>query len=482
MTEPITDILIIDDEADIRSLIQGLLEDDGYHTRSAKNGEEAFDAVQKYTPHLVILDIWLQNSEKDGIEILRELKDKHPFLPIIMISGHGTIETAVSSIKYGAYDFIEKPFKSDRLLLMIRRALEASRLKRENSLLKEMAQQRMDTALSGKSSSIIGVKQLIDKVAATNSRVIITGEPGTGKELAARLIHKQSQRCDQTFMVINCAMMRPEHIESELFGVEKKGEELGSTGLLERSSGGTIFLDEISDMPIRTQSKIVRVVQEQSFCRVGGITPIHVDIRFLASSHRDLEALIDEGIFRKDLYYRLNVVPIHMPNLRERAQDIPDLVQEFINDLTNQSGLPRKVIKTDVLSMMQSFPWPGNVRQLKNAVEWMMIMSGPQVTEIDSQFLPPNLYATQSSICSEQTPASTMTPDLLKLSLREAREEFERQYLLTQMKRFDGNISKTAKFVGMERSALHRKLKLLQQALGEESDPEPASHTIQKAL
>ncbi len=453
-------ILIVDDEADIRNLIQGILEDEGYDTIVAANAEQALTAVSEQMPDLVILDIWLNNSDKDGVEILKILKKKYSNLPVIMISGHGTIETAVSSIKMGAYDFIEKPFKSDRLILMIKRAIEAATLRKENMSLKEIAGQKGDVSLTGKSTLIQSVRQLIDRVAQTNSRILITGEPGTGKEIAARLIHKLSARHHKTMVVMNCAIMHPDHMEEELFGTETNGEV--HQGLLERANGGTLLFDEISDMPLATQGKIVRLLQEQTFSRVGSSHSIQVDIRFLASSNRDLEDMIKREKFRKDLYYRLNVVPLNMPRLRDRIQDLPELIKTFCKEIEIQSGFAPKSFTPKLMNVLQSYEWQGNVRQLRNAVEWMMIMSGPQVNKICVDYLPPNLGQQKSSVNQNSKQPIQIMPEIMSKPLRDAREEFERHYLLSQIKKFDGNISKTAKFVGMERSALHRKLKMLQ--------------------
>ena len=454
-------ILVVDDEADIRHLIQGILEDEGYTVITAANAEEVYKHFEQGLPDLMVLDIWLQNSDEDGIDILKNLKKNYPDLPIIMISGHGTIETAVSSIKQGAYDFIEKPFKSDRLILMIKRALEAAELRKENLSLKEIAKQKGEATLSGKSQAIQSVSQLIERVAATNSRILITGEPGTGKEVAARLIHKMSQRAHKPIFIMNCATLHPDHMEQELFGTEHNGNI--TPGLLEKANGGTLLLDEVSDMPLETQGKIVRLLQEQVFTRVGGQTEVSVDIRFLASSNKDLESLIKKEKFRKDLYYRLNVVPLNMPCLKDRIQDIPDLIKVFAQEIEVQSGLNPKSFSVNLIESLQSYEWPGNIRQLKNAVEWMMIMCGPENSKISNDLLPPNLGQPYKGKSVQSNGANIqIMPEIMSKPLREAREEFERQYLLQQIKKFDGNISKTAKFVGMERSALHRKLKTLQ--------------------
>ena len=481
MTDIDVKILVVDDEADIRSLISGILEDEGYSVNSVANSSETYDYFEEAAPDLMILDIWLQNSDQDGTEILKTIRKKYPSLPIIMISGHGSIETAVSSIKMGAYDFIEKPFKSDRLILMIQRALEAAALRKENVSLKEIAGQKSDISLTGKSQAIQSIRSLIERVAPTNSRVMICGEPGTGKETVARIMHKMSNRKDKPIFVMNCATMQPSHMEEELFGTEKDGDV--RHGLLEQANNGTLLFDEISDMPLETQGKIVRLLQEQTFIRVGGTTQVKVDIRFLATSNRDLEKLIEKGSFRKDLYYRLNVVPLNMPCLKDRIQDIPDLISVFAKDIESQSGLNAKTFTTKLMSALQSYEWPGNIRQLKNAVEWMMIMSGPEQDTICMEFLPPNLGHPHYQKANQNSKASIqIMPEIMSRPLREAREEFERHYLLSQIKKFDGNISKTAKFVGMERSALHRKLKLLQVTSSDAEETERSDTSKRQAV
>ena len=443
------DILIVDDEADIREIIQGILEDEGYITRQAANSQQAYKRLEERRPDLVILDIWLQNSEHDGLQILQTIKQTHPQLPVVMISGHGNIETAVSAIKQGAYDFIEKPFKSDRLLLLMERALEAANLKKENATLKQKAQGPSE--LVGAAPAMAALRQTIERVAGSNSRVLITGEAGTGKDIAARLIHKLSRRSQAPFVSLNCAIMHPEHLESELFGVEGQPDKVG---VLERADTGTLFLDEVADMPLETQGKIVRVLQEQRFHRVGGQAPVEVDVRIIASSNRDLQKHMTDGHFRQDLYYRLNVVPVDMPPLRERAQDIPDLAEYFVKLYSEQAGIPARSFAESTLAIMQAYTWPGNVRQLRNVIEWVMIMAGGEGPVRPDQ-LPPELVDTGA------VPKGEPGENMMTLPLRDAREMFEKEYLESQIRRFGGNISKTAQFVGMERSALHRKLKQL---------------------
>lgn len=457
-----TDILIVDDEEDIRRLIQGILEDEGYSVRQAATVEQALARVAERAPDLAILDIWLKQGDEDGLKLLTRIKEDHPVLPVLMISGHGTIETAVNAIKMGAYDFIEKPFKTDRLLLMIARALETAQLKRENLQLRRKSESPME--LTGSSTALAQLKQVLDRVGPTNSRVLITGAPGTGKDLAARVIHKMSARAEGPFMVLNCATLLPERLEVELFGsVDGIHGEPGKIGVLEQAHGGTLLLDEVADMPLETQGKIVRVLQEQKFTRIGAKDPVQVDVRIIASTNRDLQEAMHEGSFRQDLYYRLSVVPVRMPSLKERAEDIPALTEWFLNQYARQNGVPPRTLSDAAMVAMQSCDWPGNVRQLRNAVEWIMIMNAPGTEPIRPDQLPPEVIGPRPD--SGDTPSVPQT--LVLMPLREARETFERDYLEAQIKRFNGNVSKTAQFVGMERSALHRKLKSLGIALGD---------------
>ena len=455
------DILIVDDEADIRKLVQGILEDEGYTTRLAANAAEAYKQIDVRPPSLIILDIWLQGSEQDGLQILESVKEKYPFIPIVMISGHGTIETAVSAIKKGAYDFVEKPFKSDRLLLMIHRALEAASLRRENETLRQRSEGPV--SLIGESPVIQSLMQVIERAAPTNSRILLTGEAGSGKDVVARVIHRLSKRADKPFLVLNCATLRPEHLEAELFGsVASKDSEGEKIGVFEQAHEGTLLLDEVADMPLETQGKIVRALQEQRFQKVGDNKFIEVDVRILASSNRNLEQAIEVGDFRQDLYYRLNVVPIHLPALRERTQDVPALVRHFVSMLNKHSGLPLREFSESALAVMRAYSWPGNVRQLRNVVEWVLIMNASSGEAVQVEHLPPEITGKAMFASSDNFSSGDSHKSLMDLSLREAREEFEREYLQSQVNRFDGNISKTAQFVGMERSALHRKLKSLQ--------------------
>jgi two-component system nitrogen regulation response regulator NtrX len=452
------DILIVDDEADIRMLIGGILEDEGFTTRQAGNSTEALHQVRSRQPALVILDIWLQGSELDGIEILKLIRREAPSLPVLMISGHGTIETAVAAIKIGAYDFIEKPFKSDRLLLLVERAIEAARLRREIEELKLRA--GGDPELVGQSSAMNHLRQSIEKVAPTGSRVLITGPAGAGKELTARALHAQSRRADGPFVILNCATLRPERLEIELFGTEPNalGPDTPRTvGLFERAHGGTLLLDEIADMPLETQGKIVRVLHDQVFERVGGRNRVEVDVRVMAASNRDLAAEIEAGRFRQDLFYRLNVVPVRVPALRERRDDIPLLVDNFMERSARNAGLGVRRFGEDALAALQSYDWPGNVRQLKNVVDWILIMAPGDARErVRADMLPAEVCSVAPAVLRWERGG-----EMMGLPLREAREMFEREYLLAQVTRFGGNISRTANFIGMERSALHRKLKSL---------------------
>jgi two-component system, NtrC family, nitrogen regulation response regulator NtrX len=450
------DILIVDDEADIRLLIGGVLRDEGYATRDAADSEEALAAMQARQPTLVILDIWLQGSELDGIEILHRLRAEMPSVPVVMISGHGTIETAVEAIKIGAYDFIEKPFKADRLLLVVARAIEAAQLRRENAELKLRAGGDLD--LVGASPAINQLRQQIERVAPTGSRVMITGAPGAGKEVVARLLHARSRRADGPFVAINCATMRPDRLEIELFGSEAGNDGTPrKVGTFERAHGGTLFLDEVADMPLETQGKIVRALQEQTFERVGGSRRVEVDVRVVASTNRDLAAEIAAGRFREDLFYRLNVVPIRVPPLRERREDIPRLARHFMARGADAARIETRDFGEDALAALQAYTWPGNVRQLRNVIDWLLIMAPGDAGEpIHADMLPNEITAIAPSVVKWDKGSEIMT-----LPLRDAREVFEREYLLAQVTRFGGNISRTASFVGMERSALHRKLKSL---------------------
>ena len=449
-----SDILIVDDQEDIRLLIQGILEDEGYATRTAHDSQTAEKRIAEKQPDLVILDIWLENSEMDGMELLKKLAKISPGTSVIMISGHGNIETAVNAIQLGAYDFIEKPFQADKLLVLTQRGLEAARLKRENQELKLKALGSV-SELHGTSNAVHQLRQSIERVAPTNSRILITGEAGTGKDVAARMIHRYSKRAEKNYVVLNCAILSPERIEQELFGTD--GNLGRKTGVLEQANGGTLLLDEVADMPIETQAKIVRALQDQHFTRMGGSSRIDVDVRIIASTNQNLPALMAEGKFRQDLYYRLNVVPIEMPALRDRLEDIPVLARFFMDLAARTTNVQPRFFADDAMALMQAYDWPGNVRQLRNAIEWLLIMAPGQAnTPITAAMLPPELKQQAVDMIRGREGV-----ELMSKPLREAREIFEREYLLSQVNRFGGNISKTAGFIGMERSALHRKLKSL---------------------
>ncbi|PJE29309.1 Nitrogen regulation protein NR(I) [Pseudooceanicola marinus] len=447
-----SDILIVDDERDIRELISDILQDEGYATRMAANSDECMGEVTEEAPALMILDIWLKDSQMDGIDILKTVKRDYPDVPIIIISGHGNIELAVAAIKQGAYDFIEKPFNIDQLLVVIRRAMETSRLRRENSALKRGGGEAAE--MIGTSAAFRAMVSQLDKVTKSNGRVMLTGPSGSGKEVAARYVHVNSARADAPFVVVNCAQIEADRMEEVLFGRESSDRGI-EPGLLEQADGGIVYLDEVADMPNGTQSKILRVLVDQQFLRVGGAEKIKVDLRVLSSTSRDLEAEIAAGNFRQELYHRLNVVPVAVPALAERREDIPLLAAHFIETLHRTQGLPNRALSDEAAALMQTLTWPGNVRQLRNVIERILIL-GEGTAPIDVAEVP----------ADEERPGDgdsrvVMSGALAMLPLREAREAFEREYLLTQINRFGGNISKTAQFVGMERSALHRKLKSL---------------------
>ncbi len=452
------EILIVDDEPDIRLLVDGILRDEGYETRQAADSDTAIAAFRARRPAMVILDVWLQGSKLDGLGILRTIHTEDPLIPVVMISGHGTIEMAVTAIQHGAYDFFEKPFQSDRLLLQVRRALDAARLARENAELRLRV--GAETSLTGDSAAVAGLRSSIERVAPTGSRVLIQGPAGSGKEVAARMVHARSRRTDGPFVALNCATLNPARFEEELFGVEAGTDALASprrAGVLERAHGGTLLLDEVSDMPLETQGKIVRALQDQTFERLGGSSRVKVDVRVLAITNKDLQAEILAGRFREDLYYRLAVVPLKMPSLKERREDIPELARAFIARSAENSGIPCRELSADTLAALQAYDWPGNVRQLRNLMDWLLIMApGTASDAIRAEMLPPEIGQGAPALLNFDP-----TADIMALPLREARDLFETQYLQAQLVRFGGNISRTAGFVGMERSALHRKLKQL---------------------
>ncbi|KAB0539160.1 sigma-54-dependent Fis family transcriptional regulator [Pseudochrobactrum algeriensis] len=449
-----SDILVVDDETDIRDLVAGILSDEGHETRTAFDADSALAAINDRVPRLIFLDIWLQGSRLDGLALLDEIKKLHPDLPVVMISGHGNIETAVSAIRRGAYDFIEKPFKADRLILVAERALETSNLKREVSNLRKRSGETFE--LLGNSLAMNQLRQTIERVAPTNSRIMITGPSGSGKEMVARAIHGQSSRANGPFVTVNAAAITPERMEIELFGTEMDGGER-KVGALEEAHGGILYLDEIADMPRETQNKILRVLVDQQFERVGGTKRVKVDVRIISSTAQNLEGMIAEGLFREDLFHRLAVVPVQVPPLAQRRDDIPSLVSFFINQVAEQAGIKPRRISDDAMAVLQSHSWPGNVRQLRNNVERLMILArGDDVdAPVTADLLPAEIGDTLP-----RTPTDS-DQHIMALPLREAREMFEKEYLVAQINRFSGNISRTAEFVGMERSALHRKLKSL---------------------
>lgn len=450
------DILVVDDEVDIRELVAGLLEDEGYNTRMAAHSDEALELIEQRRPSLIFLDIWLQGSRLDGLALLAVIKQKHPELPVVMISGHGGVETAVAAIKRGAYDFIEKPFKADRLILVAERALEASTLKRQVKDLKSRSGD--NTKLVGSSSVMNHLRQTINRVAQTNSRVLISGQSGSGKELVARSIHQQSRRSDNAFVSFSPIQFNDDELEIALFGTEADGTSPREIGLLEEAHGGTIYFEEIADLPIELQSKLTRVLTTSKFIRVGGQKPVQVDIRVISSTARNMQSMVEEGAFREDLFHRLNVVPLSVPALADRREDIPELVLHFMEMLSATAGLPARRIGEDAMAILQAHDWPGNIRQLRNNIERLLILTkGDEQAIITADLLPSEVGETAPSV-----PGSDEAGEqIMSLPLKKAREVFEREYLKAQIARFGGNVSRTAEFVGMERSALHRKLKSL---------------------
>ncbi|MGB3739047.1 MAG: sigma-54 dependent transcriptional regulator [Pontixanthobacter sp.] len=446
------DILIVDDERDIRDLVSGVLNDEGYDCRTAADSTAALAAIDQRRPSLVLLDVWLHGSKMDGLEVLDAIKQREPELPVIIFSGHGNIDTAVSAVSRGAMDFIEKPFESERLLHLVERATETERLRRENDRLKRGFGQ--GESFHGNSVAINNVRATLKRVAATGSRVLITGPAGAGKEVAARLLHSWSLRADNAFVIVNSARITPERFEQELFGEESNGK-LVRPGLLELADGGTLYLDEIADMPLSTQARILRVLTDQSFVRVGGTRQIGVDVRVVSSTARDLQVEMEEKRFREDLFYRLNVVPVNVPSLADRRDDIPALTEHFFTRHAAEQGIPAPAISAEAMAALQSYDWPGNVRQLRNVVERTIILTPrDEIGTIEASMFP-------GEVTGGKLGGGGGIASLMGAPLREARETFEREYLDVQIRRFSGNISKTASFIGMERSALHRKLKLL---------------------
>jgi two-component system, NtrC family, nitrogen regulation response regulator NtrX len=456
------EVLVVDDEADIRDLVSGVLEDEGYSVRTAADSTQTLEAVDERRPSMVLLDVWLQGSKLDGLQILQEIKRRDSTIPVLMISGHGNLDTAVAAVREGAIDFIEKPFEAERLIYLVDRATETERLRRENETLR--LQVGHEDQLHGNSVAINTVRATLKRVAPTGSRVLISGPPGVGKEIAARMIHQWSPRARAPFIVLSAAMMSPDRVEEELFGSESDG--VIRSGLLEHAHGGTFFLDEIADMPLTTQAKILRVLTDQSYTRVGGQRQVKVDVRVLSATSRNLQDEIIAGRFREDLYYRLNVVPVRLPPLRERREDIPELVGHFLARVAAERRMAAPTISEEALAALQAHDWPGNVRQLRNIIERTLILApGDRVARIEVDLLPPEVLDNQSPVSGGNTAMAIMGSPL-----REAREAFEREYLKIQIRRFSGNISRTASFIGMERSALHRKLKAL--GIGEKREGE----------
>jgi two-component system nitrogen regulation response regulator NtrX len=455
------EVLVVDDEADIRELVSGVLEDEGYKVRTAADSTAALDAFEERRPSMALLDVWLQGSRLDGLQLLQEIKRRDPTIPVLMISGHGNLDTAVAAVREGAIDFIEKPFEAERLIYLVDRATETERLRRENEKLKQQVGQ--EDQLHGSSVAINTVRATLKRVAPTGSRVLISGPPGVGKEIAARMIHQWSPRAKAPFIVLSAAMMSPERVEEELFGSEAEGTV--RPGLLEHAHGGTLFLDEIADMPLTTQGKILRVLTDQSYPRVGGTRPVKVDVRVLSATSRNLQDEISAGRFREDLFYRLNVVPVRLPPLRERREDIPELVSHFLARFAVDRRMPPLRISEEAMAALQAHEWPGNVRQLRNTLERTIILAPGDRQSIDVDLLPPEILDNQGAMGG-----STTAMAIMGSPLREARESFEREYLKIQIRRFSGNISRTASFIGMERSALHRKLKAL--GIGDKRDGE----------
>ena len=449
-----SDILIIDDEADIRELVSGILQDDGHQVRAARDSDEALEAVKRRRPALIVLDIWLQGSRVDGLDLLTMFKEIDADMPVVVISGHGTIETAVAAIRKGAYDFVEKPFTADRLLLVAQRALETARLKRENAELKTRSS--VGDELIGSSPVMANLRSSIDRVAQTNSRILITGPAGSGKELVARLLHERSPRGAGPFVAINAASIAPDRMESEIFGEEGPNGRPRKIGVFEQAHTGTLFLDEVGDMPMETQAKLLRVLVEQRFRRLDGTTDVQVNVRVVSSTSRELRGDIEQGRFREDLFHRLNVVPLRAPSLAERREDIPELAGYFVGRLAGMSGVNARQIGEDALAALQAADWPGNVRQLRNVIERILILATGD----------PSIPVTVDALPPEAWPSAGFSKhdgmqEVIGMPLRDARERFEREYLNVQITRFGGNISRTAAFIGMERSALHRKLKSL---------------------
>ena len=450
------DILIVDDERDIRQLISLTLEDEGFTTAEAANAAEARASLVTKPPSCLVLDIWMRDSDMDGLELLSWCKSLYPDMPVVMISGHGTIETAVHALRMGAYDFVEKPFKAERLLLTVNRAIQTAKLMRENADLRMRGNELSNLELVGQSSAIKHVKLAIERLSNATSRVLIQGGAGSGKELVARKIHDNSERATHKFVVANCARLTAEKADLELFGSESVQDGRRVVGLFEQAHLGTIYFDEICDLPLNTQAKLVRAVAEQKFRRLGGAAEVQVDVRITSASSQDLAKAMEEGRLREDLYYRLAVVSLTVPSLADRREDIPLLAKYFMRLSAEKLGRPSLKLGDDLLNALRAYHWPGSVRQVRNVIESMLITQSDAGREVlNADDLPANLMG------EGQIASPSHSSDIYALPLREARELFEADYLREQLARFDGNISKIAKTIGMERSALHRKLKAL---------------------
>ncbi len=445
------DILIVDDEKDIRDLIAEILKDEGFKVRVAGNSEDCLKEIDFKPPAVLLLDIWLKDSEMDGIDILKATKRNNPDIPILIISGHGNIEIAVAAIKQGAYDFVEKPFNTDQLLVVVKRAFEKSKLLQENLSLRKGGIDK--ELLVGQSAAFKSMQSQLEKVSSSNARVMLSGEAGSGKEVAARIIHNNSTRSSAPFIVINCSSSGSEGFDEILFGVEKD-EKVFLQGLLEKAKGGTVLFDEISELPIVIQKQLLKCLNNESFERKNGKSKVKIDFRVISSTNKNLSPLIEDNKFSNELYHRLNVIPIRIPSLEDRREDISLLINHFVSQFHVEQGLPVREISEDALAFLQTMQWPGNIRQLRNLIERVLILG------VDKDSIKVAEFVSKEEKVTEKI-GLNMDPNLASLPLRDAREHFERDYLLLQINRFGGNISKTASFVGMERSALHRKLKSL---------------------
>ena len=436
-----TEVLIIDDEIDISESISAILQDEGLKCTTVSNSIDAIDSINKVLYELIILDVWLNEEDYDGIKLLKLIKKDYPKIPVIIISGHGNIDMAVEAIKEGAYEFVEKPFKSERLILSVSRALEVKLMKEENKELKEINFNK--DVFIGSSIGAVKIREIVKKIAPTTSRVLITGDSGTGKDLIAKEIHNNSLFKEGPFIVVNASLLEPEGIENELFGIENDGL-IKHTGLFEKANKGSLFIDEVGEMPIQTQIKILRVLTDQSFTRIGGEKEVKIETRIIASSTKNLLLAIENNTFRKDLYHRLNVVELNLPKLADRVEDIDELILYFISKLSKKTKTEINEVLINIKNKFLHYDWPGNIRELKNVVERELIIGEKEGFSHNDE-----LYGDFDE------------KNVISMPLKNAREAFERNYLLSQIKRFNGNISKTATFIGMERSALHRKLKQL---------------------